>query len=365
MPAVKRQRELEEGDIDDADDAQLSPPLGDIDDADDADDAQGSASGAKAPAAEAPPPDADDADDADEARLAYSDEDDEGEGRRERPGRRSRRNHLRRQRDAEREQHVAFLAHEVATLQQQLAAQQRGQLSLAAGDIDAEMRRLQDHLAEIDAAFAKATQDGDGAAVAQARRLEREAQARLGALQVERRRLEQYAAATAQPRAPQPRAAAAPQQPDPAAVRHSERFMQRWSWFDPNDPGDEDSQIVKAVEDALANEGSNPATAAHWRELERRLRRRGLTPDGGDQMNDDPDDTAPPRRQALPPRARRGTGVHRGATFELTADMRDALDAEGLLDEKNLTKEQREYRKRLVSSWKSGIAALSQPNARR
>jgi hypothetical protein len=53
----------------------------------------------------------------------------------------------------------------------------------------------------------------------------------------------------------------------------AEAFLSEHSWYDP-DLRDEDSVILKAIDDQLAREGSDPSTDAHWEELKRRAARR-------------------------------------------------------------------------------------------
>lgn len=302
----------------------------------------------------------------DDDRLAYDDEDEDDVGAAG-GGRRARRNRARRLREQQSQQHIAQLTGVVTTLQSQLERMSHGQLSLAAGDIDGQIGQVQGHLSTIDAALAKAVKDGDDAAFAQANRLRDEARDRLSSLAYERRRLEVAAQQRPDPRQLQQRQQVQ-QGPNPVAVRLSEKFMSRHPWFDPDDPSDEDSQIVKAIDDALANEGSNPGTKQHWQELERRVKARGLGAGGDMDDEDDRDETTQRRSQpsrrgngGLPPRAGRGSGG-RGAgrgDFTLTPFMRETLEAEGILETKGLTEDQLKYRKKLTSQWKEGFQKLS------
>lgn len=300
----------------------------------------------------------------DDERLAYDDGDDDGDeiG----TGRRARRNRAKRRREEQAQQHIASLTNTVVTLQKQLEGMSRGQLSLAAGDIDGQIAQLQGHLDSFEAAHAAAVTAGDGPAATKALRLSREAESRLASLAYERRRLE--AAASQRPpqeqeQRPQPQARGG-NVPNPSAARHAERFMERNAWFDPDDPTDEDSQIAKAIEDALANEGSLPSSKQHWIEFERRCKARGLGKNGDDMREDDDDagERRPAQRQAdrnggLPPRSRRGAGG-RGAgsgDFKLTTFMRETLDAEGLAEERGLTEDQVKLRRKYIKTWREGF----------
>ena len=313
----------------------------------------------------------DDADlDADEdARLAY---DDEGSGGEERGGRRARRNRAKRLRDEQNQRQIEALTNTVAQQQAALDRISRGQLGLAAGDIDGQIQTLQGHLEQIDTAIEAAISAGDGAKHRQAMRLRDEARDRIQQLGAERYRLAAIAQQS-QPAAAQPARPTATA-PDPAAVRHSETFLRRHSWFDPDDPTHEDSQIVKAIDDALANEGYKPSTPLYWRELERRVAARGLGKSGDDDVEDDREDEVeerPLRRRTgggIPPRARGSAGGERPRsrnTLTLDPLMKEALDAEGLLEVKGLTDDQLKLRRKYVKTWSEGLKAAAASPARR
>lgn len=307
----------------------------------------------------------------DDERLAYDDADDAPEVGQ---GRRARRNRTARLRQQQQDAHIAKLTGHVVALQGQLEGMSRGQLSLAAGDIDGQISQQQGHLETIDAALAKAVKDGDDAMFARANRLRDEARDRLQGLQYERRRLEHAASQRPQQEQQQrqEQARGGPAAPNPVAVRLSEKFMARHPWFDPEDASDEDSQIVKAIDDALANEGSNPGTKQHWIELERRVKARGLG--GGDDVEDDNEsrdenrrEWRPTRHGGLPPRGRRGAGGRgaSGGDFKLTTFMRETLDAEGLAEEQGLTEDQVKLRRKYIKTWRDGFDRVAQSGSGR
>lgn len=301
-------------------------------------------------------------DDEDDERLAHVDgEEDDHEP--ERLSRRRRRNRARRQRMEEADQTITALVTEIQNLKGQMTRVSGAQIGLAAQDIDAQLVKLQGDLETIRAAQARAVKDSDDELFQRSKRLEEAAQARAQELLGERQRLAYFArqqeAAAIAASQPQPPSA------DPVATKFARKFMAENPWFDPNDASDEDSNIAKAIDTALVNEGYAPNTQRFWREFERRCAARGLGQgDDEDDMSEDDDNYAPPRRErrdnGLPPRGRSsGSGAPRASAggFRLTPLMRDALEAEGLTDEKNLTKEQRSYRERLIKTWKTNLAA--------
>jgi hypothetical protein len=60
---------------------------------------------------------------------------------------------------------------------------------------------------------------------------------------------------------------------DPRIPVLVKQFQKNNAWYDPNG-SDEDSQIVKAIDNVVAREGYRPETKAYWEELDRRLRER-------------------------------------------------------------------------------------------
>lgn len=367
MPKPTREREIEE-DRDDEQEENNKSLLDDSDiEGDEEDDGPDNAAARKAAreeeARKARRSSADDDDDEEDERLAH-DDDEEDEPRPR--GRRARRNQARRLREQQSRQEIQALTGTVHELRQHLEQMSRSQLGLAAGDIDAQIGTLQGQLEGIEAAHAKAVSDGDGVGAAKAMRLAREAERRIDGLVFERRRLEQVARSASQP--PQQRQVAQREAPDPRAASFANKFLEDHEWFDPEDPSDEESMIVKAIDAALESEGYRSNTKQYWTELRRRVKARGL---GGTDMDDDDDDDRddPPRRRSnnggLPPRSRsRSGGRNGGGGFKLTQLMKDALEAEGLLEEKNLSEDQLKYRRRLVKKWKDGTDAARQNRAR-
>lgn len=304
--------------------------------------------------------DSDRDEDEDDARLAYDDDDGEPV---ERLSRRRRRNRSRRERSAADRATIEALTAELANMRGHIDQVSRGQLGLAASDLDSQIAQLQGQLEVIEEAQARAVKDGSDEDFRKAKRLEAVAQQKLGQLGAERARLVAYARQGAQ----QPGGPQRPNAPDPRAARFAERFMERHDWFDPSDASDEDSNMVKAIDAALVNEGYDPGTKRFWVELEKRAKRRGLgdySDQEDDEMRDDDDrderrERRPARRDSggLPPRSRGGSrgGSSQRSGFRLTPMMKDALEAENLLDEKNLDENQKKYRNKLINTWRESI----------
>jgi hypothetical protein len=67
----------------------------------------------------------------------------------------------------------------------------------------------------------------------------------------------------------------APRQPkvDNEVVHYAKEFMEEHSWYDPNGK-DEDSAVVQAIDNRLAEEGFDPRSEEYWDELHDRVKRR-------------------------------------------------------------------------------------------
>jgi len=303
--------------------------------------------------------------DEEDLRLAYSEEDEDSRG----GSRRQRRNRARREALQQKDRVIEALAGEIQNLKGAFDQMSRGQLNLAAVVFKDKLRTENDNLRRIDVALADAVKNNDGDTYARAIRLRDEARDRIADIEAARYRLAQQV----DPQRPQQQQRETPQSqqrqaPDPRAVRYSEKFMDRNPWFDPNGT-DEDSQVLKAIDNALAAEGLKPHTGKYWAELERRAKARGLGQDheeyGNDMDDEDDGEQRQERRPAkrnggLPPRAgRSGGGRQPGTGFTLTPMMRDTLDQLGLLEEKGLNEDQVKTRRKYVKQWREGLKAAA------
>ena len=174
-----------------------------------------------------------------------------------------------------------------------------------------------------------ATEAGDGAKVAEATEkmvLARERLAQLNQVKV----------------AVQQRQNAAPPL-DPRLVSNAQQFMNRHKWYRP-DGQDMDSQILRNIDNAVANEGWDPTTPQYWEELENRVKKylphriaRGKV-----QAKDDDDDfedaqSSRPKPKSAVAGSGEGSGAARGAggkqTFKLSAERVQALKEAGMWDD--------------------------------
>lgn len=306
----------------------------------------------------------------DDRRIAYDEDAGELRDDGERRSRRQRRNRARREARSRDADVIAAQSERIQRLEAAIGDMGRAQLGLHAGTIDARIVEAQEQIAQIDDLYAQAVLDQDKGRMTRALRLRDEARERLQGLGMERRRIEGVAHQQMQ----QQRQSVVAEErvtQDPRAEQYSETFMDRHPWFDPTNNTDEDSQMVKAIDDTLVNEGYKPNTARYWRELERRVEARGLGKDRedvGDDYTDDGDYTerrserrerrTERRSGGLPPRSQRGgSGGGREAFDErrLPALARDTLDQLGLLDKDGLTEDQLKEREGYIKTWRAGL----------
>jgi len=294
-----------------------------------------------------------------DARLAY---DDTGSGSEERLSRRSRRNKARREAIAGRDAEIAALYQKVEHLTGVIQGVTKGQANMTMSTIDSQLGAAHQALQMADDELARAVAASDGDKFREIQRLRDEASARVFQLSTAKRRM----AYELQQGGPVPQAQSRGQQQagqsvSPKATEFTEKFLSRFSYFDPNGT-DEESNIIRSIDDAVAAEGYRPDTPLYWRTLEERLAKRGFFPEKGRDDSDDDDEDDVPRpvaqrqatRAGMPPtstgRSTRRTG---GTTFQLDPMMRDYLSSEGLL-EQNLDTESKARRDRLIQQWRTG-----------
>ena len=208
----------------------------------------------------------DDEDEGDE-RLSASDEDDEDDQPRgkkqltpeEKRAQRQNRKFRRRAAIEHKERELAFLRAENEEFKRRLlnVEKQTSQFNLTAVD-----QKLNEALNEAQLAeriMAKAIEQGQGEDVTKALQIRDQA--------LERAR--QLKAAKEQAEKPvQPK-----QGKDPRVAAYAQEWVKANSWYDPSGK-DEDSAIVKVIDQRLAAEGFNPASEDYWVELDNRVARR-------------------------------------------------------------------------------------------
>ena len=180
---------------------------------------------------------------------------------------------------------LALLRQQNAELAQRVRAIEGNTLNQQVQGID---QKIQQRLLEAQQAeqiMARAVEAGNGDDVAAALRIRDEARAQAAQLMGRKQQAEQVARQVAQP------------QVDPRVTNYAQQWLEANPWYNPQGR-DEDSAITKAIDNALAAEGWNPATEDYWQELTRRVSAR---------IGDD----SPAQRQASPRRKAPPTGSTR------------------------------------------------------
>ena len=128
---------------------------------------------------------------------------------------------------------------------------------------------------------------------------------------------------------------------DPRLVQHAQNWMGRHSWF--NKPGnEEDTAIIKAIDQGLVQSGWDPSSEAFWQELNRRAKRRmpdrfNASARNNEDFDDDDDEDAPsPRRPARPPQggSSRSGGANGASNERLPKEFVENLKEAGIWDDK-------------------------------
>jgi hypothetical protein len=202
-----------------------------------------------------------------DARLSEEDsEDDEEKGSKrqltpeEKRAQRQNRKFRRRAAIEHKERELAFLRAENEEFKRRLLSveKQTTQFSLSAVD-----QKLNEALNEAQLAeriMAKAIEQGQGEDVTKALQIRDNALERARQLK------------SVKEEAEKPRQPAKPQK-DPRVAAYAQEWVKSNDWYDPSGK-DEDSAIVKVIDQRLAAEGFNPATEDYWVELDNRVAKR-------------------------------------------------------------------------------------------
>jgi hypothetical protein len=119
--------------------------------------------------------------------------------------------------------------------------------------------------------------------------------------------------------------------PDPRVARNVNLWMERNPWFNA-DLGDVDSQIAKKLDEALTNEGFDPADAGYFKELDKRLR--NYMPHRYNQDTERSDNSGKPRRNIVGDSGREfSSGGSNRNTFTLTKEQVSAMKEAGFWDD--------------------------------
>jgi hypothetical protein len=325
-------------------------------------------------------------------RFAYDEE--AGE---ERGGRRSRRNRSVKRQIGQRDETIAELQARLAKTEEQLSGLMGGQFNLSARDVEQRIQYHQNAIDRADVEIAKAIKESDGdTAVALQRERDKIMQ---GLYQLNNTRQQMAEHAKRMAEGGEVDADGQPQRRIPPEVRQQiaaqdqqyERmrdvFLERYTWFDPDEGDDPDHDFVKRIDRKLVTEGYSRHQPAFWHEMERRMNKAGFRPDGrtldeeedvderprrefrsrretnGDdrRRGGDRDGNGFQRRANLPPtgRVHSNTRPGRGETaFRMSDEQIDLLRQEGLL-ENNLDEKEQAKKDRIIGKWERGARALA------
>ena len=143
----------------------------------------------------------------------------------------------------------------IASMQEQLNVLQRKSAGGEMAQIDNALKQTQDAYAYFKNQIADATARADGVTVANATEKMIQAGQKYNQLnQIKQGYQKQQSA---------------PSPLDPRLIQNAQNWMEGNDWYDPS-ARDEDSSIMKTIDDRLAQEGWDPKTTEYWDELSRR-----------------------------------------------------------------------------------------------
>lgn len=202
-------------------------------------------------------------DDGEDERLeADSDEDDETPQGKKRPqtpeekrAQRQNRKFRRRAAIEHKERELAFLRAENEEFKRRLQSVEQQTAQFNVNAVDQRLNETVNEIETVNRIIAKAIEQGQGEDVAKALSIRDQLQ--------EKQR--QLAAAKQQAEAPPKKGG-----PDPRVAAYAKEWIRENQWYDPAGK-DEDSAIVKVLDQRLAQEGYNPASEDYWVELSNRV----------------------------------------------------------------------------------------------
>lgn len=235
-----------------------------------------------------------------DAKLGHTEGQEEGEDPDKATRRQERQARKTRQREARErtEKELAFLTRRNETLEKQLNSVTTRVQQTEIVTIQQRLAQVKEQIAAAKDVEAQAIDAGEGEDAVEAREIREGLEAAASRLEAASERL-------SQPKRPDDR------EPPPAARLALDWVKRHRTWYKP-DASTEDSAIAQAVEQSMVREGSNPATEAHWVELDRRLKKRlpnvfkkmasnGHDEDEGDEDEDEEEETViiPPKKKVV------------------------------------------------------------------
>ena len=203
----------------------------------------------------------------DDERLADSDDPDEDEqprGRKaltpeEKRAQRQQRKYRRKAAIEHKERELAFLRAENEEFKRRLSSVEKQTTQFSINSVDQKLNEAMNEVQLAERIIAKAIEQGQGEDVTKALAIRDQAIERARQLKAAKEEVEK------QP-APQSKK-------DPRVTAYAKEWIESNNWYDPSGR-DEDSAIVKVIDQRLAAEGFNPATEEYWMELDNRVARR-------------------------------------------------------------------------------------------
>lgn len=123
---------------------------------------------------------------------------------------------------------------------------------------------------------------------------------------------------------------------DTRLVDHANKFMGEHTWYKP-DGGDQDSQITRTIDNALANEGWDPKTPEYWKELRERVKkylphrsRRATVADNDASDDNDEAEDRPRKKSVVAGSGRNASAASAKNTFRLSSERVQALKEAGM-----------------------------------
>lgn len=206
----------------------------------------------------------DDEDEDDDSRMGTSEDDSEDEivdkTKKNRDSRVKRRQ-LQKVAKERSQQELAYLREQNAELMRRMAAVEGNTLTQNAAGVQQQLQQALAEARQAEQIMARAIEAGNGEDAATALRIRDEAKERAAQLSAYKDRFEAAAKEATAPRS------------DPRVTNYAQQWLSANSWYDPQGR-DEDSAITKAIDNALAREGWNPASEDYWHELTRRVANR-------------------------------------------------------------------------------------------
>lgn len=211
-------------------------------------------------------------------RLAQSDEPEEGDadadkGRpeRKRESAKERRERLKKQHARERLERD-FLLKRNEDLEKRLTSLDMRQAHTETAAIDQRINSISAQLHNADRVIADALKKPNGTGAeefVEAQKIRDELRDQLRTLNTTK----QYRDSESNRQKPQMAAAPTEAKPDARVLRNAREWASNHKWFDYNG-NDEDSAIVRALDESLAGEGYDPSSEDYWEELTERVKRR-------------------------------------------------------------------------------------------